>query len=448
MLVYIILISLIIKGNTLDIHKEELILGDETYNSYKFNILHHLSGISPYFESNVDELNPSPEEGCEVDKTVYLIRHGSVYVDDYDYFKIIKPFLERLNKSLININGSSKLSFLSQWKSPILNNKQIEKLTKSGYLEAFKLGVELSYRYPKLLPKQNDSSFKIWASDSDRTKQSASAIFEGLFGGNKADGKVVDIPETKNLGANSLTPTKTCQKFKSSKGANEANIWLNVYTKPILERFYLTNLNSNDILAMQQLCGYETVIRGESSFCHLFTSEEWISYEYYFDIKYYYELGYGNHLSGYIGMPFVKAINQLFNQTNNQKIFINVAHREIIPIVLVSLGLFKHSDDIILSFNQINHYRTWKSSRMIPFLGRIAFERFNCLSSSYNGSFVRIILNSSPQPLKGCSSGPGDSCPLQQFHNYINQRSKFYKHFSKVCQNEKYIIDDFTLFNN
>ena len=178
----------------------------------KFDILHHLSGISPYFEWNNDKLNPSVPEGCDVDKTVYLIRHGSVYVDDYDYDYIISPFLKRLNKWL-NVNESSRFSFLSKWKSPIENKKQIEKLTKSGVLEAFKLGIELSYRYPKLLPNKSDKSFKIWTSDSQRTKESALAIFHALFGGTKRIGKVISIPEDRNRGANSLTPTKSCSKI-------------------------------------------------------------------------------------------------------------------------------------------------------------------------------------------------------------------------------------------
>ena len=53
----------------------------------------------------------------------------------------------------------------------------------------------------------------------------------------KINGKILKIPEDKNRGANSLTPTKTCQKFNSSTGTKEANIWLRHYTKPILKRF-------------------------------------------------------------------------------------------------------------------------------------------------------------------------------------------------------------------
>lgn len=88
-----------------------------------------------------------------------------------------------------------------------------------------------------------------------------------------------------------------------------------------------------------------------------------------------------------------------------------------IPIVLVSLGLFNQS---ILTLNQIFHNRIWISSHIIPFLARIQIELFSCSSIEFNGSFIRIILNSSAKHLPECSQGSGQSCPLHLFTNYIN----------------------------
>jgi hypothetical protein len=80
-----------------------------------------------------------------------------------------------------------------------------------------------------------------------------------------------------------------------------------------------------------QLCGYDFISRGSSPFCHLFTDEEWLSVEYYFDVRvrllfsflpppadlhtdrerlyvqYHYMMGYGNSLSPYLGIPWVKV---------------------------------------------------------------------------------------------------------------------------------------------
>jgi len=67
-------------------------------------------------------------------------------------------------------------------------------------------------------------------------------------------------------------------------GAKQANTWLRHYTRPIISRLNRKTVNFNfsvnDIFAMQQLCEYETVIRGSSPFCKIFNTEEWISFEY------------------------------------------------------------------------------------------------------------------------------------------------------------------------
>ncbi|CAF4621993.1 unnamed protein product, partial [Rotaria socialis] len=79
----------------IDLHSPWTMSAGSTYGSYKFNVLQHLTGISPYFESNSEGLNPDPPQDCVIDKVAYLIRHGAIYVNEYDYVSTIQPFLER-----------------------------------------------------------------------------------------------------------------------------------------------------------------------------------------------------------------------------------------------------------------------------------------------------------------------------------------------------------------
>jgi hypothetical protein len=44
------------------------------------------------------------------------------------------------------------------------------------------------------------------------------------------------------------------------------------------------NFTSTDIIAMLQLCSYETSALGYSAFCNLFSEEDFINYEYYYDL--------------------------------------------------------------------------------------------------------------------------------------------------------------------
>ncbi|CAF3407061.1 unnamed protein product [Rotaria sp. Silwood1] len=435
------------EGSVIDLYPYTIIRAGPTYGSYKFNVLQHLSGISPYFESNTNGLSPDPPQDCRVNKAIYLVRHGSIYANDYDYNNTIHPFLQRLKRwsRELNFSQSTEFAFLARWTSPITNStKQVEKLTKSGILEAFNLGTQLAYRYPHLLSPKRSSSFKIWASESDRTQQSADMLLTGLYGGQNTLGQVINISEEKNRGANTLTPKKTCPRFQASWGGQQAHMWLKKYTKPIVIRLNMHNpgfnLSANDILAMQEICGYETAIRGSSPFCKIFTPEEWLSFEYYFDIKYYYELGYGNDLSPSLGMPWVVASSDLFYRTTDQNLYISVAHREMPPFILTALGLYNDSSSAdvqtsnsTFSLHQINYGRIWKSSKFIPFLGRVALERLDCSSAMYNGSFVRVLINSVPKPLPGCASGPGASCPLEQYMHYVRKRNEQHSTFSKAC---------------
>ncbi|CAM2726038.1 unnamed protein product [Rotaria socialis] len=141
-------------------------------------------------------------------------------------------------------------------------------------------------------------------------------------------------------------------------------------------------------------------------------------------------------------MPWVVATSDLLAhaKTNDQRLYISVAHRQIPPLIVTALGLFNDSEYLrtsnvnpVLPLDKINYQRAWKTSNFISFLSQIALERLNCKSAAYNGSYVRILVNSVPKPLPGCVSGPSDSCPLQQYRDYVKQRNKQYESFTKVC---------------
>jgi hypothetical protein len=54
--------------------------------------------------------------------------------------------------------------------------------------------------------------------------------------------------------------------------------------KPMMPGF---NLTVTDVLAMLDLCAYETVALGYSSFCGVFSEDEWAKYEYSYDLSFY-----------------------------------------------------------------------------------------------------------------------------------------------------------------
>ncbi|KAI1642477.1 phosphoglycerate mutase-like protein [Daldinia loculata] len=415
------------------------------YSTYKFNPLEHLGGVAPYFEPQDPPTSPSPPQGCSVSRAVYLSRHAAIYANDYDYEAYIDPFVSKLeNNTAVDWSKVPALSFLAGWTAPLTDAEQ-ELLTRAGRLEAAQLGVTLSFRYPNLrLPS------RIWTSSAERTEKSAESFARSLE--LNEDGiNVVSIYESEEAGANSLTPYKSCPAYSSSFGSDQSAVYLEKFTKPIIARLNAIapgfNFTANDVYGMMELCGYESVIRGSSPFCDLdlFTPDDWLGWEYTADIMYHYNVGYGNQISGVVGLPWLNASASLLleESSGKQDIFVSFTHRELPPMVFVAMGLFNNSEfsggeasiNDTMPLDRINHRRAWKSSHVLPFLSNAAIERLNC-SGSYgyeDGDYYRILVNSAPQPLPNCADGPGTTCSRAGFEQYLEERVDMFQGFSERC---------------
>lgn len=194
-----------------------LSLANGALAAYKFEPLHHLAGISPYFEPNDPPLDPAPPRGCNVTRAAYLVRHAAIYANDFDYEEYIEPFTDRLENTTVDWSKAGVLSFLDQWKTPI-EDEDLEELTKVGELESFVLGTVMRIRYPELKRPQ-----RVWSSTAERTVKSAQSFIQGItrWGNNT---EIVEVPESKAEGANSLTPYKGCPKYSSSAGSEQSSV--------------------------------------------------------------------------------------------------------------------------------------------------------------------------------------------------------------------------------
>lgn len=424
------------------------------YSEYSFNPLEHLSGIAPYYEPADPPRDPNPPQGCSVTRAAYLVRHAAINANDFDYEEYLEPFLYKLGNATVDWSKIPQLSFLRTWEAPSFGEQEL--LTRTGKVEAAQLGLSISYRYPKLrLPK------RVWTSSAERTTQSARGLVRGLEMDDNTI-NVVQIPEGKEEGADTLTPHKSCKGYSASAGSKQQSKYIDAYTAPIIARLKAQvpnfNFTSDDVIAMQIMCGYDTVIRGSSPFCStdLFSPDEWLQFEYGQDIQYHYNTGYGSPYSGAMGFPWLNTTMDLLSaDTASQDMYISFTHRELPPVVLVAMGLFNNSQfsggndsNATMPLDEINYNRAWISSRILPFLTNIAIERMNC-SSNYsiakqNGSssvsdtapYYRVLLNQSPQVLPGCHDGPGQSCSGEGLQKFLKQRADLFEGFSKLCGNK------------
>ena len=196
-------------------------------------------------------------------------------------------------------------------------------------------------------------------------------------------------------------------------------------------------------MGMQELCGYETVIRGSSPFCDLdvFSPNEWLGFEYMNDIRYHYNSGYGSPIAGVLGYPWLNATAESLLSDQAQDIYVSFTHRELPPTVLVAMGLYNNSafsgsDDVnaTMPLTTQNYQRVWKSSHILPFLTNIAIEKMACDSYGFDvGVYFRVLVNQSPQPLPGCTGGPGESCSQKQFADWVHERGDMFGGYGAKC---------------
>lgn len=117
----------------------------------------------------------------------------------------------------------------------------------------------------------------------------------------------------------------------------------------------------------------------------------------------------------------------------------NSVHDGDIAPFLTALEIFKDEKyDPALPTTHVAEDRVWRTSSVMPMGGRVTLERLTCSSPSSdsangNGPFIRININDGIIPLPYCQSGPGKSCPLSQFVEFVQRRRTEVGEFGDIC---------------
>ncbi|KEZ39128.1 Histidine acid [Scedosporium apiospermum] len=429
---------------------------------------------------NVHGISTAIPENCYVDQAAYVSRHGSRYPDNGAY----NEWLEMESRfSAGGYEAKGVLSFLPAWK-PVLTNPdiQIAMLGPTGNKEAVDMGYQLRTRYPQLYDDGDD--FYVWANNYTRVLQTASGFVNGFLGASASKlGNVVAVTSKGIAEAigNSLAPSDMCPNFKDQSGGDYIKTWNSIWQPRVQERLQKLikgnlTLTLSDVNLMPYLCGFESQITGRlSPFCDVFTDDELKMYEYSNDLRYYYGVGPGTELPPKMMTPFLDSLVDLFAKGPGvEGVGLDGAQSFQVPKLLVSFlndgqltelvsasGVFDEQEH--LSATEMDHDRLWIGSRFITMRGTIAFERLNCMvpgpknetttshpsstntslpaptntgkcgprksrspfdaSRGYvNATYVRIRLNDQVYPVPSCRDGPGSSCALGKYAEYVKAK--------------------------
>ncbi|KAH8705585.1 histidine phosphatase superfamily [Talaromyces proteolyticus] len=422
----------------------------------EWNILHHLGGNGPWIQRTTpNSIENSLPDKCEVEQVHMLSRHSERYPTRNAGERHL-ALVRRLKDLEVPLNGS--LSFFNNWTYfTQVPERDFDQLTSTGpyagTLGAFTTGTRFRTRYGHLLPSQGIKT-KIWASDSQRVIETAKYFAAGVFGidwEQMQRAEVEVVPETLDQHTNTLTPGDTCVRYIEDTalghdyGRNMLAVFQNAYIPLIAHRLVdeennqaVGNLSALEVYGMQEMCGFESIVRGTSPWCELFTPKEWEHFEYARDLLHYYRGGPGNKYAAAMGLLWLHATGQLLQAgPENGTLFFSFVHDGDIAPMLTVLDLFPDPKyDPHLPVTHVAEDRVWRVSTVMPMGGRISFERLRCSGSDNvsNGTYVRINVNDDIVPLPGCSSGPGESCPLEKFTARISRKREELGGFAEVCK--------------
>ncbi|CDZ97842.1 Multiple inositol polyphosphate phosphatase [Phaffia rhodozyma] len=488
--------------------------------------LTHLSAISPFFLP--EQAVASLPENCNLTRAALLVRHSAILANDEEWDETMKPFVDKLKKipkSEFPQDKSHPWHFLNTWKSHI-SRKDLEVLSDRGKDDSYAFGKMIRSAYGSLFPpvikkksssssssrKSTRVSYKVWSASSARDIDTSKSYIRGAFPtiqsgpdgtGDGEQVELIEVPNHEKSWERSLTPHKACDAFEKESSKKPAETWLAVYAAKTRARLSDDRLLGEklagrfvdmDILAMQMLCGYQTIGQGDSPLCKVFTDEEWLAVEYYFDIRYHYMIGYGNSLSPYLGRPWVRTAAHLLageeshltaeadsvyitsprslstsnlkrpktrplpipklppNETHTQLLHPFFTHRESPGFASVFLNLYNRTEaqggigqsaGIDPPLDRIPEDRQWMTSHLVPFLGHIALEQFEYIPPKGTDAndlvkkkekFVRCVVNGKVEIMGGCQDGIEESCKWETFINWVDERAARWGTWEEVCK--------------
>lgn len=203
----------------------------------KFNPLEHLTGIAPYYFPKHPPLDGAAPQGCNVTRAAYLVRHAAIYANDFDYESYLEPFIEKLRNTTQDWSSVGGLQFLSNWTAPV-NEEHLEKITRVGYQEANSLGKALRKRYSGL-----EAPEKVWSSSADRTVRTADGFIAGFTNNKNGSMHLQQVEESKDTGADSLTPYKSCPAYSGSYGSDQSQVCPLLF--PLVRHSILANVDDH-----------------------------------------------------------------------------------------------------------------------------------------------------------------------------------------------------------
>lgn len=391
----------------------------------KFDITQYWGNLSPWYslrsaDYGLPDASPLAPAGCEVTQMLLLYRHGARYPTSGAAPATFAQKIVNATKTGLSVSG--ELTFLADWTYKL----GAELLTPFGRSQNFLLGVEYRELYGHLLNNFTEAkTLPVFRTQSqDRMVKTAENFAAGFFGVPEYLDQVsieilVETPGVNNSGAAYETCTNSNVASKGSIGSTvAAQFAVNAFNSTIARlqsQVSGINFTSTDAIAMLQLCSYETHALGYSAFCDLFSEQDFLNYEYYYDLSFYYNNGPGSPVAAAQGKGYLEeylarftgkyppansALNKTFDNSTtyfplNNSIYADATHEVIVLDTLTAFNLTALFSGPPLSPTGNRQQNSFVASKLVPFATHFTTQVLSCPAYSPSKQ-IRFIVYVSP----------------------------------------------------
>ena len=422
----------------------------------QFNLFQHVGGIGPYVQYTGLGIpfTAAPQLQCTVKQVHLLSRHA----ERYPTSKTTLPTtIAKLQAPKVNRTGA--LKFLDTYEYFVTDpHTQYDQLTYTGPYNgvdhARRVGKQFRARYndlysnwtsSQLSASKNNTVLPVFAGSSPRVLHTAGLFMEGFFKSQEGQ-KLISISENSSSGGNSLTPNEACSNYNKEHAHKNYHKFFEKYFVQTRERIQselswkeessAVNVTFDDTQNLIEMCYYELNTNATSNFCDLFTNDEHVLYGYTRALRYYYRNGPGNPLSANMGSIYAKGLYKLLTEPESSStlpFYFSFAHDTQLNFFLAFLGIFDGKDNV-LDYESFDVLHPWVHGLLTPMGANIVFEKLAC--GDDGDAFIRLIINESVIPIPGCQTGPGLTCPIEQFTKFLSDRIEKYPYVDECMLDE------------
>ena len=369
----------------------------------KFNPFRHMGPLTPYRsgEFGVDnsrELRtPISSQGvCTLQQVHILHRHGARYPTTGSPTELVQKLIQRNKLGGRIAKFSGPLEFLNNYEYRL--GKEL--LVPVGRHQLHQSGVKAAIDYGALVAADAGAGKPMFvrAGSQQRIVDSAIAFMTGFFGNSWVNQTNFEI-QLEDPGFNTtLASNFACDAAASAK--HSVGDWVGKYLANATQRLQPhaegVTLTPHDVYGMQQLCAYDTAAFGHSDFCALFTQEEWIGFEYAWDINFHSYSGPSSYTGAAQGLGWLNEFISRLTSTpwdprtqTSENATVNL-QPDLFPVDRAFYADFAHDTTLtaVIAAMRLSEFdkkpqlsdkdRAFRSSKVVPFAARMIFEVYTC----------------------------------------------------------------------